>query len=105
MIHTLPTEQYNQDVVSLGTHAASTAFDMTALLRDCAAMLLIAVCQALDLRDASAHLGAGNRAVYQKLRSIVRFMDKDRPFDSDIAAVSELIRTRALPLPEARSAP
>ena len=25
LIHTLPTEQYNQDIVSLGTHAALTA--------------------------------------------------------------------------------
>jgi phenylalanine ammonia-lyase len=104
LIHTLPTEQYNQDVVSLGTHAASTAMDMTVLLRDCASMLLIALCQAIDLRGASAQLGAGNRLIYDKVRDSVGFMEKDRPFDADIATVSELIRTRAMPLPEARSA-
>ncbi|HWB97421.1 MAG TPA: aromatic amino acid ammonia-lyase, partial [Bryobacteraceae bacterium] len=33
LIHTLPTEQFNQDIVSLGTHAALTARDITGLLR------------------------------------------------------------------------
>src|SRR5216683_2619497 len=34
LIHTLPTESFNQDVVSLGTHAAMIAQDITKLLRD-----------------------------------------------------------------------
>jgi len=38
LIHTLPTEQYNQDIVSLGTHAALTAADVTRLLRDAMAI-------------------------------------------------------------------
>jgi histidine ammonia-lyase len=67
-------------------------------------MLLIALCQAIDLRGASAQLGAGNRLIYDKVRDSVGFMEKDRPFDADIATVSDLIRTRAMPLPEARSA-
>lgn len=41
MIHSLPTEQYNQDMVSLGTHSALTAMDMTQILQDATALLLI----------------------------------------------------------------
>ena len=31
LVHTLPTEQFNQDIVSLGTHSALTAMDMVGL--------------------------------------------------------------------------
>jgi len=99
MIHSLATEQYNQDMVSLGTHAALTAMDMTAILRDATAILLIALCQAIDLRGGPEHLGIGNKAIFAKVRSEVAFMDNDRPLDQDIAAISQLIRSQVIPLP------
>ena len=46
-IHSLPTEQYNQDVVSLGMHAAVTAMDALECLRNETAMLLLAGAQAV----------------------------------------------------------
>ncbi|HEY7167841.1 MAG TPA: aromatic amino acid ammonia-lyase [Candidatus Binatia bacterium] len=100
LIHTLPTEQYNQDMVSLGTHAALTAMDMTALVRNATAILLIAACQAVDLRGGPKDLGAGDKAIFAKVRSEVSFLDNDRPLDQDIAIVSELIHDRLIPLPE-----
>src|SRR5437762_10972791 len=60
-IHSLPTEQYNQDVVSLGMHAAVTALDAMDCLRDETAMLLLAATQAVDLRDGPGKLGEGSR--------------------------------------------
>jgi phenylalanine ammonia-lyase len=99
MIHSLATEQYNQDMVSLGTHSALTAMDMTAMLRDATAILLLSLCQAIDLRGGPDDLGAGNKAVFAKVRSEVSFMDNDRPLDKDIAAVSQLIRSQVIPLP------
>jgi len=100
MIHSLATEQYNQDMVSLGTHSALTAMDMTTMLRDATAILLLSLCQAIDLRGGPNDLGAGNKAIFAKVRSEVSFMDNDRPLDEDIAAVSQLIRNQIIPLPE-----
>jgi phenylalanine ammonia-lyase len=100
LIHTLPTEQYNQDMVSLGTHAALTAMDMTALAQEAAAITLMALCQAVDLRDGAANLGAGNQAVFEAVRKEVSVLENDRPLDCDIARVSRLIRTRQVPVPE-----
>jgi phenylalanine ammonia-lyase len=100
LVHSLPTEQYNQDMVSLGTHAALTAMEMTALARDGAAISLLALCQAIDLRGGRDHLGIGTRAVFETVRKAVTVLDKDRPLDNDIARTSELIRGRLLPLPE-----
>ena len=99
MIHSLATEQYNQDMVSLGTHAALTAMDMTGMLRDAISILLISLCQAIDLRGGPEHLGVGNKAIFAKVRSEVPFMDNDRPLDEDITAISSLIWDLAIPLP------
>jgi phenylalanine ammonia-lyase len=100
MIHTLPTEQYNQDIVSLGMHSALTAMQMTTLLRDAVAIALITLCQAVDLRGGSEALGQGCRAIYQRVRSQVPFLDEDRPLDRDITKVAELIMQRSFSLPE-----
>jgi phenylalanine ammonia-lyase len=100
LIHSLPTEQYNQDMVSLGMHSALTAMQMTTILRDAVAIVLLALCQAIDLRGGSGGLGKGNRAVYEAIRRDVPFLDEDRPLDGDTRKVATLIRERSIPLPE-----
>jgi phenylalanine ammonia-lyase len=98
LIHTLPTEQFNQDIVSLGTHSALTAMDVVKLLRDAVSITLLATAQAVDLRKGSAKLGAGTRPIYEKLRSVSPFVAADRALDGDIAAVSGLIERREIPV-------
>jgi histidine ammonia-lyase len=100
MIHTLPTEQYNQDMVSLGTHAALTAMEMTAIAQDAAAISLLALCQAIDLRGGGNNLGTGNQAIFETIRKDVPILENDRPLDRDIARISELIQTQRIPIPE-----
>ena len=53
LIHSLATEQYNQDVVSLGMHAAVTALDALECLRNETAMVLLAAVQAAICAAAS----------------------------------------------------
>lgn len=98
MIHTLPTEQYNQDMVSLGMHAALTSMQMTKLLQDAAAIALITLCQAIDLRGGGASLGQGNRKVYEAIRGLVDFAAEDRPMDEDLRKVADAIRQKAVPV-------
>jgi phenylalanine ammonia-lyase len=98
LIHTLPTEQYNQDIVSLGMHSAWTTMQMTTMLRDAIAIVLITLCQAVDLRGGSAALGKGNRAVYEAVRGAAPFLDEDRPMDEDIKKVTGLIQNRLISL-------
>lgn len=98
LIHTLPTEQFNQDVVSLGTHSALTAMDVARLLRDAVSITLLSAAQGVDLREGGEKLGAGTRPIYQKLRSVSPFVKIDRALDRDIAAVSELIDQRKIPV-------
>ena len=75
-IHTLPTEQYNQDIVSLGMHAAMGANDMTARLRDALSILILALCQAADLRgvgEGRERLGRAGAGIYAATRRAVAF--------------------------------
>lgn len=90
-IHSLPTEQYNQDVVSLGMHAAVTAMDALDCLRNEVAMLLLAASQAVDLRGGPDRLGRGSAEAYKKVRALSAFQDKDRALETDIAALNAQI--------------
>ena len=95
-IHSVPTEQYNQDVVSLGMHAAVTALDALDCLRDAGAMVLLAAVQAVDLRGGPAACGEGTRRVHAQVRAAAAFLDADRPLEREVADVSALIAGGAL---------
>ena len=81
-IHSLPTEQYNQDVVSLGMHAAVTAMDALECLRNETAMVLLAAAQAVDLRGGPEKLGRGSR------RRVPAACGKSRAFRNRMARSS-----------------
>lgn len=101
-IHSLPTEQYNQDVVSLGMHSAATAMDAVECLRNEVAMLLVASAQAVDLRGCGRGLGTGARVVYERVRDLVVFMDRDRPMEDEVRALSSRIAEGALDLTDVK---
>jgi len=90
-IHSLPTEAYNQDVVSLGMHAAVTALDALECLRNETAMVLLAAAQAADLRGAAEKLGARNRQIHTAIRDVSDFLSRDRALEQDVADVAALI--------------
>ncbi|MDQ6665192.1 MAG: aromatic amino acid ammonia-lyase [Acidobacteriota bacterium] len=90
-IHSIPTEQYNQDVVSLGMHSAVTAMDALECLRNQTAMVLIAAAQAAELRGTVNRMGRGNRATFDRVRSNAAFLDRDRALEREVAAVAEAI--------------
>jgi histidine ammonia-lyase/phenylalanine ammonia-lyase len=90
-VHSRSTEAHNQDKVSMGTIAARDARTIVELAEHIAAMHLIAVCQALDLRGIE-QAGPYSRAVHARIRERVPYLDGDRRTDTDIAAVVDLIR-------------
>jgi histidine ammonia-lyase/phenylalanine ammonia-lyase len=95
------TECHNQDKVSMGATAARQARDVVVLAEKVAAIHLLALCQAADLRGAPK-LGRGTRLVHERVRSVVAPLGSDRAMDGDIAAVLDLIQsgelTRDLPV-------
>jgi phenylalanine ammonia-lyase len=90
-IHSLPTEANNQDVVSLGMHAAVTALEALECVRNETAMVLLAAAQAVDLRGATDKLGTRNRRMHTAIRQVSDFLSRDRALEQDIADVAALI--------------
>jgi histidine ammonia-lyase len=99
-VHTLATEQFNQDIVSLGLHAAHGAAEIEVKLRNVVAMTLLAACQSVDLRGCADELAPASRDLYQAVRKISATLDEDRPMDREIAAVARAIVERTLPVPQ-----
>jgi len=93
------TESHNQDKVSMGTVAARDALRMLELAEAVAAIELLAVCQAVDLRGDEA--GEAGLALHRAVRRCVPPLAADRRQDRDIERVLELLEAGELPLGEA----
>ena len=91
------TESHNQDKVSLATIAARDALRIVELAETVAAILLLAGCQALELRGRERARGR-RRALLEAVRKEVPMLGDDRRQDHDIARVLGLLRGFALPL-------
>ena len=88
------TECHNQDKVSMGTTAARSTRDVVALAEKVAAIHLLALCQAADLRGA-LRLGR-TRELHRLVRSHVAPLSTDRAMDGDISAVVDLLHAGEL---------
>ncbi|WP_207229552.1 HAL/PAL/TAL family ammonia-lyase [Ktedonosporobacter rubrisoli] len=89
------TEAHNQDKVSMGSIAARDAYTMVELVQHVAAIHLLALCQAVDLRGRE-RMSTLTRAVYEAIRQTVPFVGSDRRMDDDIEKVVTLIRSSTL---------
>lgn len=92
------TESHNQDKVSMGTIAARDAAAVVELVEEIAAIHLLAVCQAADLRGPDL-LSPATRTAYRLVRERVPVLIDDRPMDRDLADVASLVRRGSLNLP------
>ncbi|TPG67881.1 aromatic amino acid lyase [Brevibacillus laterosporus] len=89
------TEAHNQDKVSMGTIASRDARTIVELTQHVAAIHLIALCQALDLRDIEK-MSPQTSKIYKMIRMHVPFVDRDRALEGDIEIVVQLIRSGEL---------
>ncbi|MER6916012.1 aromatic amino acid ammonia-lyase [Streptomyces sp. NPDC000594] len=89
------TEAHNQDKVSMGTIAARDAYTVAGLIEQVAAIHLLALCQAADLRGVQL-LSPATRAAYDAVREVSAFLDSDRPLAGDIERVAGLIESGRL---------
>jgi histidine ammonia-lyase len=90
------TEGHNQDKVSMGTIAARDAVRVLDLTETVAAIQLLALCQAVDLRGRDG-CHARARVLHDAVRGAVPMNTGDRRQDGDIARVLEMLRAGELP--------
>jgi phenylalanine ammonia-lyase len=89
------TEAHNQDKVSMGTIAARDARSVVHLVQRIAAIHLIALCQAADLRGLDV-LSTPTAAAHGAVREVCDFLDRDRALDTEIERVASLIASGEL---------
>lgn len=86
------TEAHNQDKVSMGSIAARDARSVVELIQNVAAIHLITLCQAADLRGTEV-LSPATAAAHALVRKYSPFLDGDRPLDEELRQVTESIRS------------
>ena len=90
------TESHNQDKVSMGSIAARDCLRVIELVEQVAAIVLLAGCQAVDLRGVD-EASPRSRAVHERVRRDIPMVEVDRRQDLDIARVLQVHRAGLLP--------
>jgi phenylalanine ammonia-lyase len=89
------TEAHNQDKVSMGSIAARDARSVVELVQRIAAIHLIALSQASDLRDLKT-LSGPTLAAYDAVRKVCAFLERDRALDAELEDVAVLLASGEL---------
>jgi len=89
-VDSIPTSANKEDHVSMATHAARKALEISENLEDVLAIELISACQALDLR-APLTPSNGTGAAMEIVRSHIPFWKNDRQIYIDINIAKEII--------------
>jgi histidine ammonia-lyase len=88
----IPTSANQEDHNSMGSIAARHARAVIDNVTYVLAIEILCACQALDFRQRDGNdLGAGTKAAFDVVRSVVTTMDRDRELHADIEAVRQLI--------------
>lgn len=90
-IHSRPTEALNQDKVSLGTISARRLRDAIELAYLQLSIHILAVLQAIDIIGLT-NFSDKTKNIYFEIRKFTKFVDKDRPLDSEINMVKEYLK-------------
>ena len=92
-VHSIPCNNDNQDVVSMGTNAAlmtgkviENAFQVTAIH-------FMILAQAVDCLNIKNELSPQTKAVYERVRSVFPVFKEDHPLSDEIGKVTELLKS------------
>jgi len=91
-VDSLPTSAGFEDFVSMSASAATKAREILRNVERIVAIEFLCASQAFDLRGADK-LGKGTRVAYERIRSKVPTLTKDREMSQDIAKVVSMIRS------------
>jgi histidine ammonia-lyase len=95
-IHSIPTNNDNQDIVSMGTNAALMACQVIENSYEVMAIHLMTLLQAVDYLKIEKEMSGFTRDLYHKLRSVVPVLIEDRIMSPDILKMKEYISKNIL---------
>ncbi|PWJ58554.1 histidine ammonia-lyase [Dyadobacter jejuensis] len=93
-VHSIPNNNDNQDIVSMGTNSAVMARQVIENSFQVMSIHLMAICQAIDLlaADEKERLSSQAQKVYAMIRTKAAFVVEDTPQAQYIAEVYEMIK-------------
>ena len=93
-VHSIPNNNDNQDIVSMGTNSAVLAKQVLENSYQVMAIHMMAICQAVDLLepDEKDRLSSNAKSVYNQIRRHSSFVKEDVPQAESIAAVYNYIK-------------
>ena len=97
-VHSIPNNNDNQDIVSMGTNTALICKQVVENCFQVMAIQYIALAQATDCLKIADKLSPTSRKVYDKIREMVPLFIEDTPFYKDIANVENYLKTNKLNL-------
>ncbi|RZK29227.1 MAG: aromatic amino acid lyase, partial [Hymenobacter sp.] len=97
-VHSIPSNNDNQDIVSMGTNAAVVARRVIGNATEVLAIHAVAVMQAVDCLGVASRLSPRCRAVYEQVRAVFPAVTGDQPHYQRLRQVVELIKTTDLDL-------
>lgn len=94
-VDSIPSCENQEDLVSMGAHAARKAGEIAFNARRVVATEILAACQAIDLREGEGFkLGAGTQAAYDAVRKTNDFIayDKDIEMFKELEKITNLVQ-------------
>ncbi len=90
-VHSIPCNNDNQDIVSMGTNSALMAEKVIDNTFQVLAIELIAVAQAIDIADCRDKLGSQSKQIFDELSKLAKGIDADEPGHGKIERVLEYL--------------
>lgn len=91
-VHSIPNNNDNQDIVSMGTNSALICGQVIDNAFQVMAILYMALAQAADCLGIADSLSPHTRKIYDGIRAIFPVFSDDTPFYEEIAAVEKYLR-------------
>ncbi|MFD2967352.1 HAL/PAL/TAL family ammonia-lyase [Sphingobacterium bambusae] len=90
-IHSIPNNNDNQDIVSMGTNAAVIAHKVVVNAFEVLAIQMISIAQAVDILNYQNFVSSKTKAVYDDIRKIIPAFSDDKPLYPAIQQVKEYL--------------
>ena len=99
-VHSIPNNNDNQDIVSMGTNSAVMTKKVIENGFQVMAIHMIAVCQAIDLLSAEqkAKISSKTKKIYDLIRAVMPAVTDDVPQSENIKKVIEVLRSNNIEL-------
>ena len=99
-VHSIPTNNDNQDIVSMGTNSAMITKRVIDNAYQVQAIEMIALIQAVDYLNAEHRLSETTVRMYRQLRELVPMFKDDAPKHTDIEKVKNFLYNTKIELPQ-----